>query len=900
MKRITILLALLVSSFGFAQQSGISIGALAPDVVQAVPSNNRSAAVDYMVDQTGTFSPIDISATGTVEILGDDEGTAAIPLGFTFNFIGNAYTEVYMSSNAYVAFDNTDLTDFSPDPIPNAITPDNYIGLWVDLDPGNAAPIGANIIRHETVGVAPNRIFVAEWFDVEQFPSGNNVTFQIHLYEGTDVIEIHTTTKPDDGSITTQGIENVGGTDGLAVPGRNGTNFVLTNDFVAFVPTGGGGGGMCDQSNVTNPGGVENGRGCSANNNWTVANDFIVTTGENAEVTSIVANILLSVGATIVSADVRLWDDAAGLPGTELDSQLAVVPTSQPLIGAAFGLDIREVTFDVAPLMMAGDLGMDVTYWISLQVTTSDGLSAFWEDQSPDVTGQFLAFENNGIGWAIPATRDGVYTYVANCTPISLDNDICANGTPIACGETLSGDTSDGNTDTNGAQYPTLLSPDEWFTFTSTTAGEIVTVSTCNQAGYDTRLSVYSDCTLTNQIAQNDDGPGCSGFTSLLQFQGDGSSTYYIAVDGFNGASGAFDLTITCELPPANDDCSGAIAISCNSQTLGTTINSTDDSAVAPDCTGPGTSNGVWYIYTDTTGLVTDINLNTCGPNTDYDTQISVYSGDCGTLTCITGNDDSPNCTNFQSEVDFQSDGNSTYYILVHGFGTATGNFELNMTCIPVPPPNDMIVNSIDVDEIGFPYTDPAVAMPAATTENGNPVGCNIDGGKGVWYNFVSAGNGTAVASITSPAGASYVTFFKAPNEMSIETDLEYFFQIGNQCAPATTANITTEAGQAYYVYVVNDGGITDIVIDGTLLGVDENIIEGFSFYPNPANDVLNLNAKNTIQEVGIYNLLGQQVIGRKVDASSSQLDISSLSTGAYLMKVTVNGQLGTYKVIKK
>ena len=222
------------------------------------------------------------------------------------------------------------------------------------------------------------------------------------------------------------------------------------------------------------------------------------------------------------------------------------------------------------------------------------------------------------------------------------------------------------------------------------------------------------------------------------------------------------------------------------------------------------------------------------------------------------------------------------------------------MTCAPVPPPNDLIVNSIDVDEAGIPYTDPNVAMPFATLENGNPTGCNIDGANGVWYNFVAAGSGTATAQIVSPAGSSYVVFFKAPDENATETDLEYFFQVGNQCAPATEANITTQAGQAYYVFVVNTGGATDIVIDGELLGSLDNVIEGFEYYPNPASETLNLNAQDNIERVAIYNLLGQEVLSREVGGTNTQLNVSALSTGAYLMKVTVNGQVGTYKVIKR
>jgi len=40
--------------------------------------------------------------------------------------------------------------------------------------------------------------------------------------------------------------------------------------------------------------------------------------------------------------------------------------------------------------------------------------------------------------------------------------------------------------------------------------------------------------------------------------------------------------------------------------------------------------------------------------------------------------------------------------------------------------------------------------------------------------------------------------------------------------------------------------------------------------------------------------------MGLDVNATSTQLDTSSLATGAYIMKVTVNGQVGTYKVIKR
>ncbi|MEH6763490.1 MAG: T9SS type A sorting domain-containing protein, partial [Aequorivita antarctica] len=109
-----------------------------------------------------------------------------------------------------------------------------------------------------------------------------------------------------------------------------------------------------------------------------------------------------------------------------------------------------------------------------------------------------------------------------------------------------------------------------------------------------------------------------------------------------------------------------------------------------------------------------------------------------------------------------------------------------------------------------------------------------------------------------------------------------------------------TLGGQAYYVFVMNTGAITDIVIDGTNLGVSDNTIAGFSYYPNPTNGILNLKSVDNIEHVSMYNLLGQLVIDNRVEATTSQVDISGLSTGTYLMKVTVNGETGTYKVLKQ
>ncbi len=493
---------------------------------------------------------------------------------------------------------------------------------------------------------------------------------------------------------------------------------------------------------------------------------------------------------------------------------------------------------------------------------------------------------NPFAGEDIISTTGNYDAFFSRYNVFNNGNDSCEGAIAVACGDVISGETIN-DTDSGGN-----AANDEFYSFTGTGTAQLVTVSLCSGTDFDTVVRIYEDCTLANEIAVNDDS---CGLQSEVTFLSDGTSTYFIMVEGFGSASGNFSMVVSCEALAVNDECENALPIACGETVTGSTANATFD-ASAPGCGGVDiTAPGVWYEFTDNSGLITDYTISLCS-GTDYDSKLTVYSGTCGALVCETANDDA---CGLQSEVSFQSDGNTTYYILVHGFGSATGNFSLNVDCTPVPPPNDMIVNAIDVDQLGFPYTDIAVPMPAATIENGNPNGCDLTGANGVWYKFTTNVDGNADATIVSPAGASSVTFYTADDENATEADLTLVDQNSNQCGPGTSSSIFTLANQTYYVFVLNTGGITDIQINTTILGVEDNILDGFSFYPNPTSDVANLKAASTIENATVYNLLGQKVVEMNNSSNTMQLNVSSLSTGTYIMKVTVNGKVGTYKMIK-
>ncbi|GAB7256277.1 T9SS type A sorting domain-containing protein [Polaribacter sp. OB-PA-B3] len=56
----------------------------------------------------------------------------------------------------------------------------------------------------------------------------------------------------------------------------------------------------------------------------------------------------------------------------------------------------------------------------------------------------------------------------------------------------------------------------------------------------------------------------------------------------------------------------------------------------------------------------------------------------------------------------------------------------------------------------------------------------------------------------------------------------------------------------------------------------------GFNIYPNPVDDLLNINSKSTIKSGIIYNLLGKKV----VTINSNSTDVSKLKAGVYILKI--------------
>lgn len=160
-----------------------------------------------------------------------------------------------------------------------------------------------------------------------------------------------------------------------------------------------------------------------------------------------------------------------------------------------------------------------------------------------------------------------------------LPNDECATPLPIAAGATpFSNVSATTSLETLGCGAP---GPDLWYAYTSTGAGNQVTIQTCG-ATFDTVLEAYTGtCGMLAAVACNDDS---CGLQSAIGFATPSAgTTYLVRLAGWNGSTGSGVITLTEAPPPpmfdlAIVDCLPGAFIDISA--TGTPLNLSDDAEV--------------------------------------------------------------------------------------------------------------------------------------------------------------------------------------------------------------------------------------------------------------------------------------------------------------------------------
>jgi hypothetical protein len=462
--------------------------------------------------------------------------------------------------------------------------------------------------------------------------------------------------------------------------------------------------------------------------------------------------------------------------------------------------------------------------------------------------GQYYYIIVDGAGFAaaghyiLNVVQNTSTCYDVHCTGTPPPNDLCANRinlpNPNPAAQWINGYSIGATLEiTPVCAGESQVAPGVWYKVTGN--GETITVTTCDmQTDYDTKLSVFCNtCDDLICVTANDNFniPVC-GYTSLVSWCTEADREYMILVHGAQSWEvGKFRLGYwtdglpcttppVCTLTPSNDLCVNAIQLTTPVSpysVLGTTIGATWDNA--PCCVTANTAPGVWYAIV---GNGTTYTISTCSANTSggvwWDTKLSVYCNTCTNLSCVDGNNDWAGCMfpGGLSQVSWCSVAGEQYYILVHGNGNASGNFEMdvmsdNMTCssappclIPSPPPNDHCNDAIMLTQAGVVPQSIRGSTIGASQDNA-PFCVVADAGSGVWYKLTGDGHRVWMTTCNE-----YTECIGYDTRLSVYCgDCDGLTCVtGNDdllpCPPMSEVIWCTEPGRDYYILVHGLAGI--------------------------------------------------------------------------------------------
>ena len=89
---------------------------------------------------------------------------------------------------------------------------------------------------------------------------------------------------------------------------------------------------------------------------------------------------------------------------------------------------------------------------------------------------------------------------------------------------------------------------------------------------------------------------------------------------------------------------------------------------------------------------------------------------------------------------------------------------------------------------------------------------------------------------------------------------------------------------------------------DTVSVGINEQQESRIKLYPNPATDKITVETSGTPQEshLAIVNAQGQEFIIRQITQPKTQLDLSSLPSGVYFVRLTNDKTVEVGKFVKQ
>ncbi|MFO8086290.1 MAG: choice-of-anchor J domain-containing protein [Bacteroidales bacterium] len=142
----------------------------------------------------------------------------------------------------------------------------------------------------------------------------------------------------------------------------------------------------------------------------------------------------------------------------------------------------------------------------------------------------------------------------------------------------------------------------------------------------------------------------------------------------------------------------------------------------------------------------------------------------------------------------------------------------------------------------------------------------------------------------TSPDPASLTTLVADLGQIDVIdfTKMSHLFQVNSTDVYHIAFHITTDSP---YYYLIDEFSISDVT------SVEENMVNSMRLYPNPTNHIINIESEDTkIQQIQIFNTMGQQVAHKAVNAAHFRLNVQNYDAGIYFIRMLTEQGMVTKK----
>jgi Secretion system C-terminal sorting domain len=545
-------------------------------------------------------------------------------------------------------------------------------------------------------------------------------------------------------------------------------------------------------------------------------------------------------------------------------------------------------------------------------------------------------------------------------------NDNCANA--IAIGTVTNYAFTTNNATTDGPLHPNSpcsttnalgdsCSRDIWFVFTPEFTGQVL-FTLCNTVDYDSKIVVYkagAACPLTNAdlLDCNEDCSGSPLYNSEIIFSVVADQSYILRIGSYGGdlpgdgvsGSGTFSLTQYIADPePANNNCANATLLTfapAEILTINyTTISTTTDGPGHTDqfCFVPGEDsvyNNVWYKFN--ASFTGSAEWSNCSMST-VDSRVAVYEdSNCPpAATSLVGCSDDgytaqlTKCTNYTSRSVFPVTQGKDYLISVGGFSKndkGIGTFTLNQVANPVIPSNDpcasadssFVMTEEQANNFDFSFQGNTAF---ATWEDGTKRPTCRAAGEfwDTWFAFNSSTNSTIDLRFSAEPNATFVVdIFK--DCATLDSTMTNCFRTDLELDPTSIAHTFTGFPGVPTNYLMRVSSriqsnipgsfifqLVGTPLDPNYIGTKTQIVEKFSFSPNPVFGVANMKF-NLIQSseanLEICDVLGAKVIQKSLGQLNAgqntiKLPLESLNKGIYFLRLLTDNGQKTVKFVKE